>query len=212
MYLSTQKEGEKMKVKLKDISNIYRGLQIAVNEKEPPKNMQGIKEMKVLSYSSIYSYNEEITLTNTINLDAIMKFPKVYINVEKKVKEAGIKKGDIILPINNMAFEPHFVNWKSNEIYDDIVYHSKLILVQPVMTKIIPEFLFFLLNTANAREYFRNNAKEKNKDKYRLTCKVVEDLVVDIPLDLKEQQNIVNEIKKINEEKQKLENNFEKLI
>lgn len=200
-----------MEARIADFANTYRGLQLAVNEKQKPKNMQGITEMKVLTYSNILTYEEDMTLSNTINEQTLKEASKVYINTDKKYKDINIKQKDIVLPINASTFEPHFINWNSQQKFDNVVFHSKLILLR-VNEKVAPEFLFFILRTRKIRDYFRKVAWEQNRETYRLTCQLVDNVKINVPDDIKEQMKIVEQIRQKDLEVAKIQENIEKFI
>ena len=119
------------------------------------------------------------------------------------------RKKDIILPISNMDYEPKFVNWDSK---DDLnyIYHQKLIVIRPNTNVVVPEYLFYKLNTKSVRNYWFENSIEGKK--HRLICRTVQDLQIEIPC-IEEQMKYVERLKTIDTERERLQNSLiEKLI
>ena len=105
-----------------------------------------------------------------------------------------------------MEYKPKFIDWNSNE-HLNYIYYSKLIVIRPNTDLVIPEYLFFKLNSKSVREYFRKNSKEGNK--HRLVCKTVQDLRIEIPT-IEEQNKILDKVKKVDLEKQEIREFFDK--
>lgn len=183
-----------MKMLMYELAEITRGMTIPPNERTKPKDMSEITEMYVLGYTDLLSYNEVPTLENTIDINSVEKDNKVYVNLKQKYKQGTVQKEDIILPISNVDFEPRLIRWKGNEKLD-YIYHQKVIVVRPNTKIINPEYLFYILTTTPIREYFREHSKEGIR--YRLVCKTVMDLKIEVP-DMEEQIKIVERIKKHN--------------
>lgn len=180
--------------------DISRGMGVKPEERIKPQNIQDVEEMYEVGYTDLLSYNDDLTLSNTINIESVEKDKKVYINLNNKQKQGIIQKKDIIIPITNVTFEPRFVMWEGDKTLN-YIYHQKQIIIRPNPTKIIPEYLFFILNSNTVRNYWREHSKEGN-NKFRLVCKTVMNLEIEVP-SIEEQKKIVE--RTINNNKEQLE-------
>ena len=194
-----------MKEKIYSIAEVMRGC--TIHEKvEELKKSEGKNEVKILEYNDINSYNDTLTLEDTINKELMKEKESIYIDLGKKYKQGFIQKKDIIIPMTHMDYKPKFIDWNSNE-HLNYIYYSKLIVIRPNTDLVIPEYLFFKLNSKSVREYFRKNSKEGNK--HRLVCKTVQDLRIEIPT-IEEQNKILDKVKKVDLEKQEIREFFDK--
>ncbi len=194
-----------MKETIYSLAEVMRGC--TIHEKvEELKKSEGKNEVKILEYNDINSYNDTLTLEDTINKELMKEKESIYIDLGKKYKQGFIQKKDIIIPMTHMDYKPKFIDWNSNE-HLNYIYYSKLIVIRPNTDLVIPEYLFFKLNSKSVREYFRKNSKEGNK--HRLVCKTVQDLRIEIPT-IEEQNKILDKVKKVDLEKQEIREFFDK--
>lgn len=194
-----------MKETIYSLAEVMRGC--TIHEKvEELKKSEGKNEVKILEYNDINSYNDTLTLEDTINKELMKEKESIYIDLGKKYKQGFIQKKDIIIPMTHMEYKPKFIDWNSNE-HLNYIYYSKLIVIRPNTDLVIPEYLFFKLNSKSVREYFRKNSKEGNK--HRLVCKTVQDLRIEIPT-IEEQNKILDKVKKVDLEKQEIREFFDK--
>lgn len=184
-----------------------RGMKFSLNEREKPADMTDITELSILGYTNIYTYQNKLNLSNTINVKAVEENDKVYVNLNQKYKNCIPKKEDILLPITNVDFEPRFVNWDGDNKLN-YIYHQKLILLRADITQIYPKFLFYILNTNHIRNYWREHSQDG--EKYRLTCTTVGKLVIDVP-SLEEQKSIVERTDRLNQTIIEMNNFYEEL-
>lgn len=195
-----------MKESIYNLAEVTRGLAVSPNEINP-KNKEGLTESYILGYPNLISYKDNPSLSNTIDFNNIEECEKVYIDFDKKYKQGFIQKNDIILPISNMDYEPKFVNWNNKDLKVNFIYHHKLIVIRPYKDLVIPEYLFFILNSKEVRNYWFENSKENGK--HRLICKKVQDFKVNIP-SMKEQKEYIDKLKELNVERQKIYDYFSK--
>lgn len=196
-----------MKRPLRELAIIERGMRLSNDEKTQPHNISDVKELFLLKYPQVYSYNKVPTLSNTINFTDVENDEKVYVNLSNKFKNSIIQKNDILLPVTNVDFEPKFITWEDDKRLD-YIYHQKLILLRPNVSQILPQYLFFILNTDYVREYWRQNSKDG--ERYRLVCKTVEQFEIDVP-SMEEQKAIVERTIKNNIERVEINNIYEEL-
>lgn len=186
-----------MKELIYNLGEITRGMSVPPNERNP-QDKEDKTEMFIVGYKDLFSYNEVPSLINTINMNSLEE--KVYVNLNQKYKQGTIRKNDIILPISNMDYEPRFVNWASNEPLN-LIYHQKVIVIRPNTQLVVPEYLFFKLNSKDVRKYWFDNSIEGTK--HRLICKTVQDYKIDLPSKEK-QLEIVERLKKLDIERQEI--------
>lgn len=186
-----------MKQSIYNLGEITRGMSVPPTERNP-KDMEDKTEMFIVGYKDLLSYNEVPSLLDTINKNSLEE--KVFVNLNQKYKQGTIRKKDIILPISNMDYEPKFVNWTSDEPVN-FIYHHKLIVIRPNIELVVPEYLFFKLNSKEVRNYWFENSIEGSK--HRLICKTVQDFKIDIP-NKDKQLEIVERLKKLDMERQEI--------
>ena len=118
-----------MKETIYSLAEVMRGC--TIHEKvEELKKSEGKNEVKILEYNDINSYNDTLTLEDTINKELMKEKESIYIDLGKKYKQGFIQKKDIIIPMTHMDYKPKFIDWNSNE-HLNYIYYSKLIVIRP---------------------------------------------------------------------------------
>lgn len=193
------------KTKVKEVALIVRGCHTDPKEKDK-SNMndsnKNIVEAHIVSYNNVLTEIEDVLLEDTIKEDD--DFGKeVYIPIYTKYKNTILQTEQLIAPVNHKNRRMKFVNWQDKTKFKNFVYADDLIIIKPNKDRILPKFLYYILNT--------EAMLKKLNEGDRLTCETVGNLDFILP-PIQDQIDMVKELEKINYKKAQLEKGFEDLI
>lgn len=154
-----------------------------------------------LNYNDVAEYQENLLLEDTIDTQ---KAKQINSSLDKVL----VKKGDIIFPIKQKKHTPKFVNWSEDKDFN-YIYNGEVVIVRAITDIVNKKFLFLALNSSDVKEYINEQASHLTPN--RITCEMIGNLEIDLP-ELSIQNQIIEELEKINVEKIKIENQFKEYI
>lgn len=185
-----------------EIADILVGAKIT----ETDLKANGImKKLAILSLDNVIGQEECFTLDNTIKKDSSqIKAPKeiVEVSFSKKIKGSLIQKEDLLVPIKKKNHKCLYVNWSDDSRPMNFIYNTETLIIRVDRSIILPQFMYYLLNTKNILDYINEKANKKTPN--RVTCEFMNSLKLEVP-PIEEQEKILQAIQKLNMERQKIE-------
>lgn len=179
------------KIRVLGIAEVIRSTATGIN----------LSDYMELNYNDVSEYQENLLLEETIDIQKAKQ-------IDSSINKVLVKKGDIIFPIKQKKHTPKFVNW-SEEIDVNYIYNGEVIIVRPITNIVNKKFLFFVLNSSSVKDFINEQASHLTPN--RITCEMIGNLEIDLP-DLSIQNQMIEELERLNAEKVKIENKFKEYI
>lgn len=179
------------KIRLLGITEVMRSTTTGIN----------LTDYIELNYNDVAEYQENLLLEDTIDIQKTKQ-------IDSSINKVLVKKGDIIFPIKQKNHTPKFVNW-SEDIDVNYRYNGEIIIVRVIADIVNKKFLYFALNSPDVKDFINELASHLTPN--RITCEMIGNLEIDLP-ELSIQNQIIEELEKLNTEKIKIENQFKEYI
>lgn len=161
-------------VKLKEVATLIRGISF------------GKKDYLPFSDSNLGVVTTKAAQKEGIVFDDVVYVDKSFVNNDKL-----LKNGDILISLANSINHVGRITYVPKD-FSNLTFGAFMGVVRCDKTKVVPEFLYYILNSNNAVKYFRNMAKTTTNIS-NLTFEDLENYVFPLP-SIPEQERILGEI------------------
>lgn len=130
-------------------------------------------------------------------------------DLSKKYKDYSIQNGDIVIPVFPGKDQLDIIFMEDIQA-EDCVYNDSNLIIRVTSDKIIPEYLYTILNSSSIRNRILKLCT-KNTRQARITVGMLEQLSIPV-VSLEEQEEIINRYTNAVEQLNQVQNSIEEMV
>lgn len=130
-------------------------------------------------------------------------------DLSKKYKDYSIQNGDIVIPVFPGKDQLDIIFMEDIQA-EDCVYNDSNLIIRVTSDKIIPKYLYTILNSSNIRNRILKLCT-KNTRQARITVAMLEQLSIPV-VSLEEQEEIINRYTNAVEQLNQVQNSIEEMV